>query len=75
MLTGVLLFLAAEALLLQSWPLALWAVFFFGLNTAYFKYVEEPGLERRYGRSYRDYRAGVNRWVPRMAPYTGSGTD
>ena len=27
-------------------------------------YVEEPGLERRFGESYRQYRQSVNRWLP-----------
>src|SRR5712691_6320778 len=26
---------------------------------------EEPGLERRFGQSYRDYKRSVNRWLPR----------
>ena len=27
-------------------------------------YVEEPGLERRFGASYRAYKQSVNRWIP-----------
>jgi protein-S-isoprenylcysteine O-methyltransferase Ste14 len=27
-------------------------------------YVEEPGLEKRFGDSYRDYKRRVNRWIP-----------
>ena len=27
-------------------------------------YVEEPGLERRFGARYRAYRQSVNRWIP-----------
>jgi protein-S-isoprenylcysteine O-methyltransferase Ste14 len=30
-------------------------------------YVEEPGLERRFGQSYRDYKRAVNRWLPNLA--------
>jgi len=29
-------------------------------------YVEEPGLERRFGASYRKYQQNVRRWVPRI---------
>ena len=29
-------------------------------------YVEEPGLERRFGKSYQQYRQSVNRWLPRF---------
>jgi protein-S-isoprenylcysteine O-methyltransferase Ste14 len=28
--------------------------------------VEEPGLERRFGQSYRDYKRSVNRWLPKL---------
>jgi protein-S-isoprenylcysteine O-methyltransferase Ste14 len=30
-------------------------------------YVEEPGLERRFGESYRDYKRSVNRWWPKFS--------
>jgi protein-S-isoprenylcysteine O-methyltransferase Ste14 len=29
-------------------------------------YVEEPGLEKRFGASYREYRSSVPRWLPRF---------
>jgi protein-S-isoprenylcysteine O-methyltransferase Ste14 len=29
-------------------------------------YVEEPGLERRFGETYREYKREVNRWWPRV---------
>jgi protein-S-isoprenylcysteine O-methyltransferase Ste14 len=29
-------------------------------------YVEEPGLEKRFGASYRAYRFSVPRWLPRF---------
>lgn len=65
MITGVLLMLAAEALLWRSWALAAWwAVFFLG-NVFYFPLVEEPGLAKRFGDDYRDYAAHVPRWIPR----------
>lgn len=28
-------------------------------------YLEEPGLERRFGESYLEYKKSVNRWLPR----------
>ena len=34
--------------------------------------IEEPGLERRFGESYRAYSRHVPRWVPRLTPWTGS---
>ena len=30
-------------------------------------YVEEPGLEKRFGESYRAYKRSVNRWLPRFS--------
>jgi protein-S-isoprenylcysteine O-methyltransferase Ste14 len=32
-------------------------------------YVEEPGLEMRFGESYREYRRNVHRWLPRLTPW------
>jgi protein-S-isoprenylcysteine O-methyltransferase Ste14 len=32
-------------------------------------YVEEPGLEKRFGDSYREYRRNVRRWLPRITPW------
>jgi protein-S-isoprenylcysteine O-methyltransferase Ste14 len=34
-------------------------------------YVEEPGLEKRFGESYREYKRNVPRWIPRWRPWTG----
>lgn len=72
MLTGVILFLAAEAIFLQSVPVALWMAFFFVMNTVYFAFSEEPQLEKRYGRPYADYKRNVGRWIPRLTPYDGT---
>ena len=65
MISSVLVMLAAESLLLGSWHIAGWTVVFFVLNAIYFAKVEEPVLERRFGESYRLYKANVPRWVPR----------
>ncbi len=69
MLTGVILSLVAEAVLLWSIPVGLWMVFFIIANTVYFAFVEEPGLERRFGDAYRAYKTEVPRWLPRRTPY------
>jgi protein-S-isoprenylcysteine O-methyltransferase Ste14 len=66
MITGVATILTGEALLFGSWHLALWAVTFIALNHIYFLIVEEPGLERRFGESYLEYKRAVPRWVPRV---------
>ena len=70
MITGVLLMLLAEAMLFQSWPIAIWMLVFFLGNTIYFPLVEEKGLEERFGNDYRVYKTHVPRWVPRLRPWT-----
>jgi protein-S-isoprenylcysteine O-methyltransferase Ste14 len=58
--------------------IALWhrSAFGLGLAAALFLvmhlvvvYLEEPGLEKRFGDSYREYRRNVRRWVPRITPW------
>jgi protein-S-isoprenylcysteine O-methyltransferase Ste14 len=69
MISGVLLMLAGEALFWRSGALALGAGAFLLINHAYFLLSEEPGLERRFGEGYREYRAHVPRWIPRLRPW------
>ena len=69
MITGVLFILLGEALLLHSWPIAAWMVFFFITNAIYFPLVEEKGLERRFGEGYVLYGKNVPRWIPRLRPW------
>ena len=66
MLTGVIVMLAAESLLVGSWHLAAWMVVFFVGYSIYLLRVEEPALEARFRESYRVYRANVPRWIPRL---------
>ena len=70
MITGVLLILLAEAILLQSWPIALWMMFFFIGNAVYFPVAEEKDMEKRFGKTYRDYKEHVPRWIPRLSPWS-----
>ena len=72
MITSVLFMLAAEALLLASWPVAAWMLIFFLVNAVYFPLSEEKGLEKRFGEDYRIYRDNVPRWIPRLRPWQGS---
>ena len=65
MISSVLAMLAAESLLLGSWYIALWTVVFFVLSAIFFVRFEEPALEKRFGESYRLYKANVPRWAPR----------
>jgi protein-S-isoprenylcysteine O-methyltransferase Ste14 len=65
MIAGVALMLVGEAGVLGSARLAVWAAAFVIINHGYFLFVEEPGLETRFGQPYRDYKARVPRWLPR----------
>jgi protein-S-isoprenylcysteine O-methyltransferase Ste14 len=70
MISGVALMLIGEALFSGSWVLGLWACLFVLINHVYFVRSEEPGLERRFGASYRLYKANVPRWIPRLGPWS-----
>jgi protein-S-isoprenylcysteine O-methyltransferase Ste14 len=65
MISAVLAMLLGEALFIGSTALAIWALIFFLINHIYFISSEEPGLERRFGQQYLDYKSKVPRWVPR----------
>lgn len=69
MISAVLIILIGESLFLGSRVVALWALAFFFINAIYFRLLEEPGLERRFGESYRRYKAAVPRWIPRATPW------
>lgn len=71
MLAGVNGILAAESLALGSPALGAWTALFLVLNTLYFIFSEEPGLERRFGGAYVEYRRHVPRWLPRLRPWRG----
>ncbi len=66
MIIGAILMLVAESFILQSLPIASWAVVFFAGNAVYFPLNEERRLEDRFGESYRVYKVNVPRWIPRF---------
>jgi len=66
MVTGVALMLAGEALFLHSLAITYWLLAFIIINHGYFVFSEEPGLEKRFGESYRQYKLKVPRWLPRL---------
>jgi protein-S-isoprenylcysteine O-methyltransferase Ste14 len=68
MISGVVAMLLGEALLGESLAVGLWACVFIFVNHLYFVWSEEPGLEKRFGASYRAYKAAVPRWIPRLRP-------
>ena len=65
MISAVATMLAGEAMFFASTRVALWLLVVLVVNHAYFRLVEEPGLETRFGDDYRRYRAAVPRWLPR----------
>jgi protein-S-isoprenylcysteine O-methyltransferase Ste14 len=70
MISGVLFILAGEVLVLGSPPLVIWLAVFFAANALWMPLVEEPGLVRRFGDDYVEYKREVPRWLPRLDPRT-----
>jgi len=73
MILSVLIVLLGEALLFASSWIALEAGLFFVINSLYFGYSEEPGLEKRFGEEYKEYKKHVPRWIPRRTPWKPRG--
>jgi len=69
MISGVVLLLVAEAMLLRSVAHFAWATAFAALNAVYLPLLEEPGLRRRFGAAYDEYASHVPRLVPRATPW------
>lgn len=61
---GLFLILLAEALLLQSGAIAIWFSAFATVNVLYIRWSEEPGLVKRFGAEYLQYRRDVPAWIP-----------
>ncbi len=70
MISAVLCVLLGEATLFGSPALLIWFGAFFAINWVGFVVYEEPGLVRRFGDEYREYRRNVPRWLPRRTPWT-----
>jgi protein-S-isoprenylcysteine O-methyltransferase Ste14 len=70
MITAVLAVLLGEAAVFGSPGLLILSAAFVAVNWVFFVAHEEPGLERRFGDEYRDYKRGVPRWIPRRTPWT-----
>lgn len=72
MISAVAAILLGEALFLGSSVLAAWCAVFVLVNHVYFLISEEPGLEKRFGSAYLEYKRDVPRWIPKRLP-TGRG--
>jgi len=66
MISSVALMLLGQALLWHSTAIGIWTGAFILINHLYFVFLEEPGLESRFGESYRRYKARIPRWLPRI---------
>jgi protein-S-isoprenylcysteine O-methyltransferase Ste14 len=69
MITGVVLILTGEALMLASWAIGIWALVFLIINMFYFMLSEEPGLRKRFGKEFEEYCRNVPRYIPRLTPW------
>lgn len=69
MISGVFCILLGEGLLFSSKSLLIWFAVFVVGNLIYMPLFEEPGLERRFGEDYVQYKKHVPRWIPRMTPW------
>jgi len=69
MISGVVLVLFGEALVLRSMPHAGWAAAFLVANLVYIPLLEEPVLEDRFGEPYREYCRNFPRFFPRLRPW------
>jgi protein-S-isoprenylcysteine O-methyltransferase Ste14 len=69
MILGVSLVLLGESIFFRSYRIAVWLVVFFLTNHFYFLLYEEPGLEKKFGREYVEYKKNVPRWIPKLTPW------
>lgn len=74
MISGVFFVLLGEAVGFASLPLVGWAAFFIVGNMIYMPLVEEPGLVKRFGEDYEEYRRNVPRWLPRLKAWEPGGS-
>ena len=69
MITSVAMMLIGQSMFWGSWVIGTWAGIFILINHIYFVLSEEPGLEKRFGDDYLNYKANVPRWIPRLRPW------
>lgn len=70
MISGVMAILLGESVLAASLPIACWFLIFLFVNAVYIPLAEEPGLLKRFGDEYEEYRRNVPRWIPRLKAWT-----
>ncbi|AXF56036.1 methyltransferase family protein [Salicibibacter kimchii] len=70
MISGVVLILLGEVIILGSLPLLFWFILFSVVNYIYFIIGEEPELEKKFGEDYIEYKNNVPRLLPRKKPWS-----
>ena len=71
MMVGVWCVLLGESILLGSFLVMAWCLFFVIACLLVVPLWEEPELEKRFGESYSSYKENVPRWFPRLTPWKG----
>jgi protein-S-isoprenylcysteine O-methyltransferase Ste14 len=61
---GAVTMMFGLALFCRSLSILLFSALLFLLLHIFVVFVEEPGLEKRFGESYLQYKLSVNRWLP-----------
>lgn len=69
MIIGGLMIILGESLIFASIELFILFIVIFSINHVYFVYSEEPGLVKRFGGDYVEYKKNVPRWIPRLTPW------
>ncbi len=70
MILSLIIILFGEAVLFGSIGTTALAVLNVVVNAIYFKVSEEPGLIKRFGEEYKEYKSNVPRWIPRLKPWS-----
>jgi protein-S-isoprenylcysteine O-methyltransferase Ste14 len=68
MALGAVTYLVGLGLFLQSGSVLAFAALVFVICHLFVVFVEEPGLQKRFGESYQEYKCQVHRWFPRWRP-------
>jgi protein-S-isoprenylcysteine O-methyltransferase Ste14 len=69
MISGLSMIILGESMIFYSIELFGFFVFVVIFNHIYFVYSEEPGLIKRFGNEYIEYKKNVPRWIPRLTPW------
>ena len=69
MISGLSMIILGESMIFYSIELFGFFIFVVIFNHIYFVYSEEPGLTKRFGKDYIEYKKNVPRWIPRLTPW------